>query len=80
MVVLFSGWTQGNNDNIVKNCFQKVGQDPWYDGGDDKLVAHLNDLQEDSHYKPEGTDYFHGKNAKNKTHALLDNNVTIEEN
>lgn len=35
----------------IKDCFTKVGQNPWYDNDDDKFIDKLNELKDSAHFK-----------------------------
>ena len=49
----------------MKKMFEKVGQSPWYGGGDDLFMEYWNKLKEDAHFK-------------HKVNNIVENNVYIE--
>ena len=44
---------QINVKQTIKDTFQKMGQDPWYGGKDDKFIEHLDKLKDNAHFKRE---------------------------
>ena len=35
----------------IKSMFEKLGQSPWYENGDELFIKHLDKLKENAHYK-----------------------------
>ena len=50
--------------------FQKLGQSPWYEGGDDLFKQHLDKLKDCAHFKRDVTN-----NIDGNEHTDLDNSV-----
>ena len=54
--------------------FEKLGQSPWYAGGDDQFIQHLDKLKDCAHFKREITD-----NIEGNMHTDLETGAFVSE-